>query len=306
LATLLVVATATLTEAQTQSGQNQYPQNDQQSRTIRTNFPQAVKITRNTGRGDVLARGRKVTRARGGRVSTECDYDFGITVELAAGKREFTLQPRESDCSVVLDDLRDENVTEGNVQAKASPTRPNPIARFFEALFPTLSAQSYTLRQVYHHIYTCGIACAGGVDGLTAQQGWLNYRYNGVNAQMDSGTGGWSCVAGSTYGLPNVGVSNCQPPLQVPGVPMFPVNTGWWTYNFWATCRNWGPGPSVSQCNQASYFWVLPGNTIPRLWEHTLYITQTAYSNGNGACTSYVTGSYVNGPWQGACQINAR
>ena len=197
---------------------------------IRTSFPRPSKLLITPAAVTCWhAAGRLRVHAEG--VSPRrCDYDFGITVELAAGKREFTLQPRESDCSVVLDDLRDEECRKGTCEAKASPTRPNPIARFFGALFPTLSAQSYTLRQVYHHIYTCGIACAGRCRRSYRTTGMVELPLQRRQRSDGQRTGGWSC---GRFNVRSAERRCLKLPTAVAGAPALPdvprMNTGWWT-----------------------------------------------------------------------------
>ncbi len=302
--TFSMMVTFAEAQAPSQNGANVYPQNDAQSKTIRQTFPRPANITKRMLRGDVIARGSKVRRNRGQGVTTECDYDFGVRVELMSGRREYTLQPNESDCTVTLADLQDTNVVEPTTPiASTAPTPRGLIARFFQALFPTLEAQSWQLKQVYHHIYSCGVACAGGADGLTAQQGWLNFRHNtsGGVAEMQSASG-WFCTAGTGY---PIGTSLCQPPMNISNAPMVPVNTGWVGQNFWITGRLWGgypPAAIVFASDQVSFF----HQSFPGVWDHTLYVKRWGYWDGRGVCDSYHTGSVVNGPVKGLCVVTPR
>lgn len=81
-------------------------------------------------------------------------------------------------------------------------------------------------------------AACYGIDGLTAQQGWMDYRWTPTAAMIEAAWG-WFCTAGISYWLGGIPQSNCQNPMEVAGAPMFQVNTGWVGYNPWILCRNW-------------------------------------------------------------------
>jgi len=275
-----------------QGGANQYPENDNQARGIRTNLPPLIAVNSRSLRGTTIARGRKVNDV--------CNYDFGVRIRLFGGRRDVVLRPNETTCEMILDHVQDTNVIE---QASIPSSPRGLLGRLMQTLFPKLEAQSPTLRTLYSHIYTCGVACAGGADGLTAQQGWLNFRFvYSYNAQMDSAVG-WFCTSGSDNGT----TSRCMPgsPLGTWGSPMNPVNTGWWGYNFYNTGKVWGPGESVMSSWQTSFFWAPWPATYPRYFEHTLYMRQTATRYGDGYCDLYTSGSFVMGPIL-SCQMWAR
>jgi hypothetical protein len=289
--------------AQSEAGQNRFPRTDAESRSVRTNLPRPVRITRRHLPGDVLTRGRAMMRNRGGRATQDCEFDFGVEVSLYSGSREYTIETRP-DCSVVLQNLNDNDVVEPEDRIVAAQTpgafgRIRDVAgRLWDALFPTAFAQSYALKTIYHHIYTCGIACAGGIDGLTAQQGWLYYRHNGISAQMD-GAWGWFCTSGM-----NGSYSWCQPPMEVPGAPMNQINTGWAGYNSWIMYRYWGPGTNVSAGDQTMFDWRPIG--FPPTFIHTLYNERKANQYGVASCISYYSGYIVNGPVIGNCVQTSR
>jgi hypothetical protein len=210
-----------------------------------------------------------------------------------------------ADCTVVVDDIVDTSVVEVPENVAAARTLFGSIAKvsgwLWEALFPIAHAQSYASRRMYHHIHTCGAACAGGIDGLTAQQGWMDYRYNTLNARMD-GAWGWACTAGTK----TPGVSWCQPPMEIAAAPMAPVNTGWAATNFWIVERVWGPASQVRAADQSDFFWAPWPATQPRSYQHRLSSLRFANYNGTAGCSSGITGSWVNGPIRSSCIVTVR
>lgn len=284
---------------QTEGGLNQYPQNDAEARLMHRELPPPVKISRNTLRGDIVARGRRVPRTTDRAEGSDCAFDFGFEIELRSGSREVVLQP-QPDCTVTLESVTDVDVIEPQEHAVASvapgvfATVRQVAGKLWEALLPTAFAQTDVLMTLYHHIYTCGIACSGGIDGLTAQQGWLDYRYNLTQAQLDAAYG-WFCMAGTSGGY-----SYCQSPLEVPYAPMAPVNTGWTGFGG-IMYRHWGPGTQVSAGDYSTYQWVPWGESVPPAFVHTLYNERKANYNGTVSCVSWIAGSIVNGPVRSTC-----
>jgi hypothetical protein len=284
---------------QTQGGMNQYPQTDDEARLIRRDLPPPVKISRSTLPGDIVARGRHVQRTTGRTAGSDCAFDFGFEIELQSGSREVVLRP-QPDCTVTLESVTDVDVVEPQEHAVASvkpgifATARHVTGKLWEALFPTAFAQTDVLRTLYHHIYTCGIGCSGGIDGLTAQQGWLNYRYNYTQAKLDTAYA-WFCMAGSAGGY-----SYCQDPMHVAYAPMAPVNTGWTGYGG-VMYRNWGWGSQVSAGDYSTYQWIPVGQSVPPAYIHTLYNERKANYNGSVSCVSWISGSIVNGPVRSSC-----
>lgn len=284
---------------QSTGGMNQYPRNDDEARLARRELPTPVKISGSTLRGDVVARGRRVQRASGRISASDCEFDFGFEIQLQAGSREVVLQP-QPDCTITLESITDKDVVEPAEYA-VNAVKPGIFAavrhvagKLSEALFPTAFAQTDVLRTLYHHIYTCGVACAGGIDGLTAQQGWLNYRYNYTQAKLDTAYA-WFCMAGSSGGY-----SYCQFPMEIAGTPMFPVNTGWTGFGG-VMYRTWGPGTQVSAGDYSIYQWIPVGQSVPPAFVHTLYNERKANYNGTVSCVSWISGSIPNGPVRSSC-----
>ena len=161
---LVLIATPTaqqLPDQITQGGANQPTPQGFRTRDL----PMPIKITRELRPGDIIARGNRVRR--GG--VEDCDFDFGVSIELQEGRRRVSIQ-RGPNCTAVLTAIEDENVVE--LQAKAKVPM-NPLARLWDAFFPSLHAQYWQClgrcrQQVYSHIYMWG---GGGYlyDGLTAQ-----------------------------------------------------------------------------------------------------------------------------------------
>lgn len=279
-------------------GATLYPGTDDASRSTRREFAQSIRVNRQTQRGAVIARGLRAP------LNGECVYNVNIRVEIYSGGRELALSPRP-DCSIVLDDIVDNAVVEPEERAAAALApgafgqMRNVAGRLWEALFPTALAQSYVLKRLYTHIYTCGVACSGGIDGLTALQGWTDYRYNGSSISMDAAWE-WFCTSGTT----SSGMSNCQPPMEVGWSPMNPVNTGWWGYNNWITGRVWGPGSSIYGSAETTFKWTPMG--VPPTFIHTLYNQRTVNFAGIATCSTPIVGSWVNGPLRSGCVISNR
>lgn len=110
---------------------------------------------------------------------------------------------RTPDCTVVLQNVVDVDAVEPDAAAEPAaggrqfgflPAALRLFGQWWNALSPTLSAQLYLSKGVYGHIYQYG---GGGpnYDGLTAQQGWLHWKYNTTEAIMLNASG-WYCQAG--------------------------------------------------------------------------------------------------------------
>lgn len=189
-----------------------------------------------------------------------------------------------------IGDIEDRDVVEVDdpVVRQRVPLR-NPFARLWEAFMPVVHAAQWGAwkRTVYGHVYQYGLAGGSLTDGLTAQQGWLTWRYNYSQATMyPYETYEWTCTAGRDY----YGNPNCRAPyLQIP--PMFPYNLGWWAYNFYIGNQFAGPGTVIHRTDYSSYFF----NNYNTL-NHTFQNQRIAYANGHGTCLFAYSGSIVFGP----------
>lgn len=98
-------------------GANVYPQTDAQNRAAARALaarPTEVRIRRNSQRGSIVARGRRLARPGAGVPSLDaptCEYDVAFRVEIMEGSREFAVAP-QPDCTMVLQDVQDVNVIE--------------------------------------------------------------------------------------------------------------------------------------------------------------------------------------------------
>jgi hypothetical protein len=288
-------------------------QENQAAARARGTRPATVTITRSTPPGAVVARGRRAAAAagRGGGASAPCEYNVGWTIEILEGAREVTVTPRESDCTLVLDSIQDRDVVEPGDRNLARLEQPGRglWGALWQALFPTASAQTlWVERAAYHHIYTCGVACAGGIDGLTALQSFLRYSQTTDyprQVRLSNRTFEWYCIAGLRW-TPVGWLSNCQPLLETPGAPMFPGNTGWRVYNPWITGRVWGPTTgNVYASAQAEFDWNISGpNVQPRFYWHRLIVESVGRVYPYGPlCNSILQGSPVNGPIRSVCMV---
>jgi hypothetical protein len=268
------------------------------------NLPVPIRIDRNMKAGDIVARGHRADVTGGGfkadapsgEFTTDdgCVFNFGIEIALDSGSRTVKIG-RGPDCTAVIDDIEDIGVVEPGERRQAAvgggPLR-NLFASLWNAVFPAVSAQAYTRKQVYAHLYTYGYGGANN-DGLTALQAWLTWRFNFVDARLDSASS-WACVGGpATY----PGPGNCFAPLGIP--PMFPYYTGWLATNIFYYNVNWGPAPSVYRYNEATYYFGNPNN-----YNHTIFNNEFGDMNGIGYCQYYYQGSIVRDPPVTNCQVN--
>jgi len=302
--TVFCLAVATVVTLPAQQVQQRQPQPNPQQGTANQPMPQGyrsrdlgtpIRITRDMRRGDVVARGNVMRRApgrppalQGADPNFDCEYDFGVSISLRQGSRAVYLTTGPN-CTVVIDRIEDEDVIElenNVVQGKSVPM--NPIARLWNAFVPTLHAQwncyNRCKQKIYSHIMTWGLATPA-YDGLTAQQGWLEFSYqSGQATQLYGGTYGWACVAGVN---PYTGLQNCQSPLNIP--PMFPTNIGWWATNFFIGPGSYpGPGSSINRLDQSDFFL----DRFPlREYQHTLFNRRIGYGGGGGTCSLYYSGS---------------
>jgi hypothetical protein len=234
-----------------------------------------------------------------------------LQTEILEGSREVVVTPRE-DCTLVLESIDDQNVVEpqdANLARQEPPSPRGLWALLWQRLFPTVSAQTlWVERSVYHHIYTCGVACAGGIDGLTAQQSFLRYSNNTDfprQVKLSNQTFEWYCIAGVRW-TPVGYLSNCQPLLEVSGAPMFPANTGWRVLNPWILSRVWGPNTlQVAASAQAEFDWNPNGPGVqPRFFWHRLIVESVGRPYPLAPlCNSVLQGSPVNGPIRSLCVV---
>jgi hypothetical protein len=273
-----------------------------------------VRITRSTPLGAVIARGRRAAAApfggSGGRAEAPCEFNVVLQTEILEGSREVTVTP-QADCSLVLERIDDVRVVEPQDVKVAQQERPSPrswLASIWQHFFPSVSAQTLWVdRSMYHHIYTCGVACAGGIDGLTALQSFLRYSHNTDfprQVRLSNQTFEWYCMAGVRW-TPIGTLSNCQPVLEVAGAPMFPGNTGWRVYNPWITGRVWGPNTTqVYASAQAEYDWNPSGASTPRFYWHRLIVESVGRTYPLAPlCNSILQGAPVAGPLRSACVV---
>jgi hypothetical protein len=320
LITLLIAAVPTVAKAQNigEGGPSRFPSSNTESQRAaaaalaRSRAP-VVKVTRSSPIGAVVARGRRntaTTRGRGAQVG-ECEYTASFLIEIAEGARELTITPRDADCTLVLENVEDRNVVEpGDVNvARQGPSPRGLWASLWALFFPTVAAQTlWVERSVYQHIYTCGVACGGGSDGLTALQGFLRYSNNTDyprQVKMSNLTFDWYCIAG-VRSTPVGYRSNCQPVLETPSAPMFPGNTGWRVMNPFILSREWGPSAvEVYSLTQAEFDWNLAGPQVqPRFYWHRLYVHTIGRPYPlSPQCFSTFDGMPVAGPLKLGCQV---
>jgi hypothetical protein len=299
---LCLVTSASIAQAQAaRGGASQYPRNDRIDASIPRNLPAPVQIRGDVRPGHILARGRNVDLNRDRVLADdECEFNYGFSVALWSGRREVTVRHLPG-CTAVIEEIRDINAVEVQDRVAAlkrsdPPTTPRTVlGRLWDAIFPTASAQTWINKVVYGDIYTYGYAGAGA-DGLTAQQGWLYFRYSGSSAIMNSANG-WFCVDGRNP----QGQSWCQPPLGIP--PMGPYHTAWWGQNPWIIQRSWGPSPTVVAEEQTEFFWDPQSCPLCPEFRHQLHNRRIAYAQGWGECPRWVTGSIPNSYYTSACQV---
>lgn len=251
-------------------------------------LPVPIKIRSDMNRGDVIARGNRVDIDRNGLMSEdECQFDFGVEITLMSGSRTVIIE-RTPDCTVVLQGVVDVDAVEPEAAAEPAaggrqlgflPAALRLFGQWWNALSPTLSAQLYLTKGVYGMVYQYG---GGGpsYDGLTAQQGWLHWKYNTTHAIMMNASG-WYCQAGPYPG--------CQNPLTMP--PMFHTNLGWYPQvptGFGDVYG--GPGAVVTRLDFSTWQYTPTGT-----WNHTLYARRNGSAQGAGTCSNWYNGSIVLG-----------
>lgn len=251
-------------------------------------LPTPIKIRSNMNLGDVIARGNRVDIDRNGLASDdECQFEFGVEITLMSGSRTAIIE-RAPDCTVVLKDMVDVDAVEPEIaveqaarsgQSGLFPSAFRLFSQWWNSLAPTLSAQVYLSKGVYGHIYQYG---GGGpyLDGLTAQQGWLHWRYNITEAIMMNASG-WYCQAGYNPG--------CQNPLTIP--PMFVNNLGWYPEAPTGFGEVFGgPGTVVTRLDFSTW-----RHTPTNAFNHTFYVRRNGNRLGAGTCSNYYSGSIVLG-----------
>ena len=306
-------------QSRSSGGANVYPRTDAQNRAAAQAIaarPTEVRITRNSQRGSIVARGRRLTRQGAGAPpldAPQCEYNVAFRVEIVEGSREFTVAP-QPDCTMLLEDVQDMNVIEPQealVRGEPQRSLRHVLASLWETFFPRLLAQTLWMqRSVYQHIFTCGAACAGNADGLTAQQSWLYYSQSLSYPYQVQANGmyGWYCHADAPYWNGYRYVTYCQPPLDIPAAPMFPGNTGWRTVAAVIAVREWGPSTSmVRGVDFSEYDWNVAGPQVaPRFLLHRLTTETIGRPQGfSPICNSYIQGSWVAGPVRSYCVVPA-
>jgi hypothetical protein len=319
---MLLLAGGSVAEAQEGSGGAvRSPRTDAERRSIKSERPRVrAKVDRRSLRGDVLARGKRTDKNRDGRFSAdECEFDFTVGTDIALGERQMVVVNNPADCTSKLEDIQDIDVVEPQENQVAMVTpgvfhrARKAVGSLWEALFPAVLAQTWLYRELYHDIMTCGVICPptgigpSAGDGVTALQGFMDYRYIPFGRVEMTGSLGWWCVDGwRTDPYTGQRVSWCQPPMHLPGSPMFPFWTHWYAYNPMILERI-SPGGSFARAMDATSFYWLP-NGGPRLYDHQLVNWREASNNGYSNCDSRAFGSYVNGPARFflRCRVTAR
>lgn len=252
-----------------------------------------LQIRRDMKPGEVLARGNRVDANNDGiQQEGECYFDYVLAVQ--PGQTVSTVVG--PGCTVLL-----HSVVEGPTVLLRPEHAPNLarmlFRRFMDAVVPRVHAQSQTrpyTQGVYGHLYHWGF---GGkeFDGLTAQQGWIEWEHNAFNSAQMLHAGGWYCTAGYTY--PPQG---CLQMLGIP--PMNKNNTGWTPLQMGWLNPFWGPSYQIGRTDWAEFGFAPNWN-----WRHTLTLQRVGQGNGYGYCPSSVSGSvtagttiqcyYYNLPW---------
>jgi hypothetical protein len=307
---MLSLAGASVATAQEGSGGPvRHPRTDAERRGVKKERPRfRAKVDRRTLRGDVIGRGKRTDRNRDGRFSAdECEFDFTIGTDIAEGERQMVVVNNPTDCTSKLEELQDIDVVEPEENQIAMVTpgvfhkARKAIGNLWEALFPTVLAQTWQYRRLYHDIMTCGVVCPptgtgpSAGDGLTALQGFMDYRFIPYRQVEMTSALGWYCVDGwRTDPFTGQRVSHCLPPMHLPGSPMFPFWTHWYAYNP-IILERISPGGSFARAMDATSFYWLP-NGGPLLFNHQLVNWREAYNDGRSYCDSRALGSYVLGP----------
>ena len=301
-------------------GPVRYPRTDAERRGSNRERPRfRAKVDRRTLRGDVIGRGKRTDRNRDGRFSAdECEFDFSVGTDIAEGERQMVVVNNPADCTSKLEEIQDIDVVEPREHQIALVTpgvfhrARKTIGNLWEALFPTVLAQTFLYRQLYHDIMTCGVVCPptgigpSAGDGLTALQGFMDYRYIPFGRVEMTGALGWYCVDGwRTDPFTGQRVSHCQPPMHLPGSPMFPFWTQWYAYNPIILERIWG-GSFARAMDASSFYWLPNGG--PLMFNHQLVNWREAFNTGFSRCDSRALGSFVNGPakFYVSCRVRVR
>ena len=319
---MLLLAGVSIAAAQEGSGGPvRQPRTDAERRSASKERPRfRAKVDRRTLRGDVIGRGTRTDKNRDGRFSAdECEFDFSVGTDIALGERQIVVVNNPADCTSKLEDMQDIDVVEPeeNQVAMVTPgvfhrTR-KAIGNLWEALFPTVLAQTFLYRELYHDIMTCGVVCPptgigpSAGDGLTALQGFMDYRFVPFGRLEMTGALGWWCVDGwRTDPFTGQRVSHCLPPMHLPGSPMFPFWTHWYAYNP-IVLERIAPGGSFARAMDATSFYWLP-NGGPLMFNHQLVNWREAFNNGASNCDSRAFGSFVNGPakFYVRCRVTVR
>ena len=319
---LLVLGGVSIAAAQEgRGGRVREPRSDTDRRGTNRERPRfRAKIDRHTLRGDVIGRGKRTDKNRDGRFSAdECEFDFTVGTDIAEGERQMVVVNNPADCTSKLEEIQDIDVVEPRENEIAMVTpgvfhkTTKAIGNLWEALFPTVLAQTWQYRQLYHDIMTCGVVCPptgtgpSAGDGLTALQGFMDYQYIPFGRVEMTSALGWYCVDGWRTDI-NTGrrISWCLPPMHLPGSPMFPEWTHWYPYNPFILERIWGG--SFARAMDATSFYFLRVPPAPRLWDHQLVNWREAFNTGFSRCDSRAFGSFVNGPAKFfvSCRVTVR
>lgn len=319
---MLLLAGVSVAAAQEGSGGPvRYPRTDAERRSVNKDRPRfRAKVDRRTLRGDVIGRGKRTDKNRDGRFSAdECEFDFSVGTDIAEGERQMVVVNNPADCTSKLEEIQDIDVVEPQENQIAMVTpgvfhkAKKAVGNLWEALFPTVIAQTWLSRQLYHDIMTCGVVCPptgigpSAGDGLTALQGFMDYRFIPFGRVEMTSALGWYCVDGWRID-PFTGqrVSHCLPPMHLPGSPMFPFWTHWYAYNP-IILERIAPGGSFARAMDATSFYWLP-NGGPLKFNHQLVNWREAFNNGFSRCDSRALGSFVNGPakFYVSCRVTVR
>jgi hypothetical protein len=310
LAVMLLLVGGSVAAAQDGSGGVvRQPRTDAERRSGNKERPRfRAKVDRRSLRGDLLGRGKRTDKNRDGRFSAdECEFDFTVGTDIALGERQMVVVNNPTDCTSKLEEIQDVDVVEPdqNHVAMVTPgvfhTTRKAIGNLWEALFPTVLAQTWLYRELYHDIMTCGVICPptgtgpSAGDGVTALQGFMDYQYIPFGRLEMTSALGWWCVDGWRINLVT-GERNswCQPPMHLAGAPMFPFWTHWYAYNP-IILERIAPGGSFARATDATSFYWLP-NGGPKMYDHQLVNWREASNNGFSKCDSRVFGSIVSGP----------
>jgi hypothetical protein len=318
---MILVGGITADAQEGSGGAVRYPRTDAERRSVNRERPRLrARVSRHTLRGDVLARGKRTDKNRDGRFSNdECEFDFSIGTDIALGERQMVVVNNPADCTSKLEDIQDIDVVEPDENHVAMVTpgvfhnARKAIGNLWEALFPAVLAQTWSYRDLYHDIMTCGIICPpvgigpSAGDGLTALQGFMTFRFQPFGRVEMTSALGWYCVDGWHFDFAaNARRSWCLPPMHLPASPMFPEWTRWYAYNPVVVERI--SGGSFARAMDATSFYWMPLPPAPRGFDHQLVNWREGSSNGQSNCDSRVFGSFVMGPAKSVlrCRVTVR